>query len=314
VEGCIVLPRIAEARREGTVMSGEDQSERGTPPDGMRARAAKAEAPHAATGGGPPPLPPEQAPAAAPAARVRKAKPPPGIIMAGGVDMARGHAANIQPKALGSAQTPAVPRVVVSVETDPRRVPTAPRLIPAGRAPANATTNDGKASPWGAIAVEVVDKRDLPSANLPVTAPAPAAPEEKKGGGWLRYAVVLVLLLLAAGIVRRVRMAAGPDTSDAPQRTIAVAPPLPPEATADPTATAAPARRHYQGGALPAGADPAADLNAAAEADLLDAGIDPDASAEEELDAAVPRPRVAPPPPKPTFKPLFELPQEKAKE
>lgn len=302
-------------------MSGEDQSERGTPPDGMRARAAKAESSGAATGSGPPPLPPEQAPAAAPAARVKKAKPPPGMITAGGVDMARGHAANIQPKALGAAQTPAVPRVVVSAEkTDPRRARTMPRLSPGGGAPAaNAGNNDGKASPWGAIAVEVVDKRDLPSANLPVTAPAPAAPEEKKGGGWLRYAVVLVLLLLAAGIVRRVRMATGSDNSDAPQRTIAVAPPLPPEATAEPTAAAAAtARPRFQGGALPVGADPAADLNAAAEADLLDAGIDLDAStdldASEELDAAVPRPRVAPPPPKPTFKPLFELPQEKAKD
>lgn len=296
-------------------MSGEDQSERGTPPDGMRARAAKADSPGAAPGGGPPPLPPEQAPAAAPAARVKKAKPPPGIITAGGVDMARGHASNIQPKALGSAQTPAVPRVVVSAETDPRRARTMPRLMPGGGggAPANLANNVGKASPWGAIAVEVVDKRDLPSANLPVTAPAPAAPEEKKkGGGWLRYAVVLVLLLLAAGIVRRVRMATGSDDSGAPQRTIAVAPPLPPEATAEPTAAAAAtARPRYQGGALPVGADTAADLNAAAEADLLDAGIDLDASAEE-IDAAVPRPRAAPPPPKPTFKPLFELPHEKA--
>lgn len=292
-------------------MSGDDQSERGTPPDGMRARAAKAEAPRTPSGG-PPPLPPEQAPAAAPAARVKKAQPPPGIITAGGVDMARGHARNIQPKALGDAQTPAVPRVVVSVETDPRRARTMPRLSP-GRAPA-----DGKPSPWGAVAVEVVDKRDLPSANLPVTAPAPVAAQEekkKKGGVWLRYAVVLVLLLLAAGIVRRVRMASGPDTSGTPQRTIAVAPPLPPEATADPTAAAATPRPRHQGGALAAGTDPAVDLNAAAEADLLDAGLDPDAFTDsEELDAAVPRPRVAPPPPKPTFKPLFELPQEKAKE
>ena len=301
-------------------MSGDDQSERGTPPDGMRARAAKADSPRPASGA-PPPLPDQAAPAAAPAAKVRNAKPPPGIIMAGGVDMARGHAANIQPKTLGSAQTPEVPRVVLSVETDSRRARTMPRLIPAGKpngalfpAPAPAS-GDGKASPWGAAAVEVVDKRDLPSANLPVTAPAPVAPEKQKGGGWLRYAVVLMLLLLAAGVVRRVRMATGSDPSSSPQRTVAVAPPLPPEATADPTATAA-ARPRYQGGPVPAGADPSADPSAeAADASAEDL----DASAED-LDAApdpsaiAPRPRAAPPPPKPTFKPLFELPQEKAKE
>jgi hypothetical protein len=239
--------------------------------------------------------------------------------MAGGVDMARGHAANIQPKTLGSALTPEVPRVVLSVETDSRRARTMPRLIPAGKSngalfPAP-ETGEGKASPWGAAAVEVVDKRDLPSANLPVTAPAPAAPAKQKGGGWMRYAVVLMLVLLAAGVVRRVRMATGSDSSGSPQRTIAVAPPLPPEAIAEPTATAA-ARPRYLGGPLPSGVDPSADPSA----DAADASAEElDASAEE-LDAApdpsaiAPRPRAAPPPPKPTFKPLFELPHEKAKE
>jgi hypothetical protein len=308
-------------------MSGDDQSERGTPPDGMRARAAKAESPRPASGA-PPPLPDQAAPAAATPARVRKAKPPPGIIMAGGVDMARGHAANIQPKTLGSAHTPEVPRVVLSVETDSRRARTMPRLIPAGKSngalfPAPApgqvpypSGGDGKASPWGAVAVEVVDKRDLPSANLPVTAPAPAAKEEKKGGGWLRYAVVLMLLLLTAGVVRRVRMATGSDPTSSPQRTVAVAPPLPAEATAEPsTVAAAAARPRTQGGALPAGADPGADPSL----DEADAGVEELDASFEELDAALdpaiaPARRVAPPPPKPTFKPLFELPHEKANE
>lgn len=301
-------------------MSGEDQSERGTPPDGMRARAAKAEAPRAAAGG-PPPLPEQAAPA--PAARVKQAKAPPGIIMAGGVDMARAHAANIQPKTLGAAHTPEVPRVVLSAETDSRRARTMPRLIPAGKPngalfpPPEAAPGEGKASPWSAAPVEVVDKRDLPSANLPVAAPAPVAPVKKKGGGWLRYAVVLMLLLLAAGVVRRVRMATGSDSSSTPQRTMAIAPPLPPEATAEPTATAA-ARPRYQGGPLPSGVDPSAEPSADPSTDA-DAAVDLDASVED-LDAApdpsaiAPRPRVAPPPPKPTFKPLFELPQEKAQE
>lgn len=303
-------------------MSGEDQAERGTPPDGVRARAAKAESPRPASGA-PPPLPEQAAPAGTPA-RVKKAKPPPGIIMVGGVDMARGHAANIQPKTLGSAHTPEVPRVVLSVETDSRRARTMPRLIPGGKSngalfpPPPPGTEEGKASPWGAAAVEVVDKRDLPSANLPVTAPAPAEPAKKKGGGWLRYGVVLMLILLAAGVVRRVRMATGSDDPvSSPQRTVAVAPPLPPEAIAEPTATAAAARPRYLGGPLPSGADPSADPAA----DTADAAAEELDASFEDLDAApdpavtiAPRPRAAPPPPKPTFKPLFELPHEKAPE
>jgi hypothetical protein len=288
-------------------MSGEDRTERGTPPDGMRGRAAKAEPrPEAA----PPPLPDAAAPASAPAAKVRTPKPPPGIITAGGVDMARGHAANIQPRAQSAALTPAVPRVVLSVETDPRRVPTAPRLIPGGKTERErpAATAGAAASPWGAAPIEVLDKRDLPSANLPVAVP-PVAPVKRKSGGWLRYAVMLMLLLVAAGVVRRVRGMGGADATDAPQRTIAVAPPLPPEATADPTATANARPRNLPAPA-PSGADPTAPS--------ADPSADPstEASAEAPPEASVvaPRPRLAPPPPKPTFKPLFELPQEKAKE
>lgn len=306
-------------------MSGEDQAERGTPPDGMRARAAKAEQPH--PGGGPPPLP-DAAPASAPAPKVRKQKPPPGFISGGALDMARGHAANIQPKA-HEALTPPVPRVVLTVETDTRRVPTMPRLI-AGKGeserppPAVMEAADAAAlaaagpSPWGKAAVEVVDKRDLPSANLPV-APAPVVATEKpKSSGWLRYAVVLMLVLLTAGIVRRVRgMSTTEVATGSPRRTIAVAPPLPPEdSTADPAATAT-AHVRSVAALAPVEADPAAAPSADPSADpLADPSADP--SAEAAVDPAVgvarPRPRLAPPPPKPTFKPLFELPQEKAKE
>ena len=293
-------------------MSGENRTDRDTPPDSMRARTARAESLRAADG--PPPLPDHnKAGPPPPAARTRKDKPPPGIITAGGVDMARGHARNIQPKELGPAHTPAVPRVVLSGEMDPRRVPTAPRLnvsVKPGNALAAAAGGAAAASPWSTAAVEVVDKRDLPSANLPV-APAPVVPEKKeKGGGWLRFAVVVVLLLLAAGIVRRVRIAmSGPEAAGDPQRTYAQAPPLPPEATADPTATAAARPRALA--AAPAEGDTAAapsDDAADASADL-DAEVAPDPSAL----ALVPR-RQAPAPPKPTFKPLFELPQEKVKE
>ena len=324
-------------------MSGEDQAERGTPPDGMRARTARAEQPRPA-GGAPPPLPEAGAPASSSTPKVRKQKPPPGFISAGGVDMARGHAGNIQPKVLGAA-TPPPPKVVLSVETDTRRVPTAPRLIAGGKgdserpppavlaaavaagAVAAATATPGAspwgapvasvasvagepaASPWGAAAVEVVDKRDLPSANLPVAPPPPVAPVKPKSNGWLRYAVVLMLVLLAAGVVRRVRgMGGSAEVTSTPQRTVAVAPPLDPEATADPTGTAA-ARPRTLPAQAPSGADPTA-------APSADATADPSAEVAPDPSAAVvaPRPRLAPPPPKPKFKPLFEFPEEKAKE
>ena len=234
--------------------------------------------------------------------------------------MARGHAGNIQPKA-HEALTPPVPRVVLTVETDTRRVPTMPRLI-TGKGeserppPAVMEAADAAAlaaagpSPWGTAAVEVLDKRDLPSANLPVAPPPVVVPEKPKSSGWLRYAVVLMLVLLAAGIVRRVRgMSSTEVATGAPQRTIAVAPPLPPEDTpADPAATAIAHARNVAALA-PAEADPTAAPGA-------DPSADP--SAEAAPDPAVgvlaPRPRFAPPPPKPKFKPLFEFPAEKAKE
>ena len=295
-------------------MSGEDRAERGTPPDGMRARAAKAEQPRAASG--PPPLPDAADPAPAPAPKVKREKPPPAFISGGALDSGRGHAANILPRA-PVAPTPAPPRVVLTVETDSRRVPTAPRLIAGGKGdserppPAVMEAADAAAlaaaspSPWGTAAVEVVDKRDLPSANLPIVAAPVIAPQKPRSSGWLRYAVVLMMVLLAAGVVRRVRGMGGPEAATAPpSRTIAVAPPLDPEAAASPTAIAT---AHVRSVAALAPADP--DPSAAPSADP---SAEP--SAEPTVGLVAPRPRLAPPPPRPTFKPLFELPAEKAKE
>lgn len=240
--------------------------------------------------------------------------------------MARGHAANISPKA-PVAPTPAPPRVVLTVETDSRRVPTAPRLIAGGKGdserppPAVMEAADAAAlaaaspSPWGTAAVEVVDKRDLPSANLPI-APAPViAPQKPKSNGWLRYAVVLMLLLLTAGIVRRVRGMGGPEAATiTPSRTIAVAPPLDPEATADPIATAT-AHARTVAALAPVDPDPSAAPSADPSAEpALEATAEPTAEATAAAGVVAPRPRLAPPPPKPTFKPLFELPAEKVKE
>jgi hypothetical protein len=216
--------------------------------------------------------------------------------------------------------------VVLTVETDARRVPTAPRLITVGskgdseRPPPAVMEAADKAalaaaspSPWGAAAVEVLDKRDLPSANLPIVAAPVIAPQKPKSSGWLRYAVVLMMVLLAAGVVRRVRGMGGPEAATGtPSRTIAVAPPLDPEATANPTATAT-AHVRSVAALAPAEADPSAAPSADPSAEpSAEASAEP--PAEATAGAIAPRPRLAPPPPKPTFKPLFELPAEKAKE
>jgi hypothetical protein len=69
---------------------------------------------------------------APPARPRRRAKPPPNIITAGGVDMARGHASGIQIRE-GVSPEPSTdqPRVVIAVETDLRKVPTHRRLLAA---------------------------------------------------------------------------------------------------------------------------------------------------------------------------------------
>jgi hypothetical protein len=65
-----------------------------------------------------------------PTLRPRKVRPPPGIITAGGVDMARAHAVGIEPR-ISNVPEPIVhePRVVVTVETNPTRVPTQKCLV-----------------------------------------------------------------------------------------------------------------------------------------------------------------------------------------
>lgn len=293
-------------------MSGEQ--DRKTPPQGARAIAASANKARPAAGGNPF-LDDGSAPPAA-SSRAKKPKPPPGIMSAGGMDMARAHAENILPKKNLPEQPSDMPRVVVTVETDPRRMPTNPKLIE-GKGdstrppPDEVAAKASGASPWATTAApELLDKRSLPSANLAIPAekaPPASAPAQRKQEPmpiWLRAAVVIVLLLLVAGVVKRLRLGR-PDDSSNPTRTVATAPPLPDEATANPTATAAPARDL----AARAPAPPTETADPSASADVpIDPSADPSAS------AAPHPPRLAPPPPRPTYKPLFELPQEKSKE
>src|SRR4051812_6259740 len=65
---------------------------------------------------------------ATPGVRQRRHKPPAGIISAGGVDMARAHASGIRLPEGVERKSLETRKVVVAVETDPRRVPTHPRM------------------------------------------------------------------------------------------------------------------------------------------------------------------------------------------
>jgi hypothetical protein len=265
--------------------------------------------------------------------RAKKPKPPPAIISAGGVDMARAHAANVQPKPQIEGRTAEVAKVVVAVETDPRRVRTGPRLAHSGvspdsnRTPAEKTLESARPpavaesaaaaagpSPWAAAPAEVLDKTALPSANLPKPEAAPPKDDRKKGSPlWLRLSAVATLLLLAFAVVRRFwLLPSGHEAGFGPVSTsIGVAPPLPDDPTAAPTATAAPSVALAPTPVV--AAPPPAAIDSAAALPAADATATGDAQTEPA--PATPRPRTtAPPPPKPTFKPLFELPQEKSKE
>lgn len=248
--------------------------------------------------------------------------------------MARGHAANVQPKSQVEARTPEVPKVVVAVETDPRRVRTGPRMAHSGvapdshRAPAEKTLESARPppvsaaaapagpSPWASAPAEVLDKKALPSANLPSPEAAPAEEETRKKGTplWLRLSAVATLLLLAFAIVRRLWIApSGREATFGPVSTsIGVAPPLPDDPTTAATTTAeatADAPPPPVLAALPP--TPADSAAGSPTAEPATSAVDQPA----EPTPASPRPRTsAPPPPKPTFKPLFELPQEKSKE
>src|SRR4051812_43577798 len=64
-----------------------------------------------------------------PPIRSRKAKPAPAMMTAGGVDMARAHASGIKVREAMPEQPVEQAKVVVAVETDPRKVPTHKRLL-----------------------------------------------------------------------------------------------------------------------------------------------------------------------------------------
>ena len=243
----------------------------------------------------------------APPRRARKAKPPPGIITAGGVDMARAHASGIKVRdGVAAENTLDEPRVVVAVETDLRKVPTHRRLLDGrdaaeegARSPVLPAGSPQASSPWAAPASPgeaPLDRSALPSASAPQ--PELDAETLKRRRPrfplWMRVAAVLVLILLTAGLVRRVRLATG----DPPPPVVAVERTALPTLPAEPAPTPPPATARAPRSPVP----PVAPL---APEPRSTAG-EPEAKAGAGARAAR-----TPPPPRPAFTPPFQMPGEK---
>jgi hypothetical protein len=280
-------------------MNGEDErSRQGTPEGGTKP--VPKDNPRPAAGVNP------FLPEAPPAVPVRRrGKPPPGIISAGGVDMARAHASNIRPAADTELPRMETEKVVLSVETNPRRVQTM-RNLEALRPPTDGAAVAEGTSPWAQAAsagagagAEALDKTALPSSNLPRdrdTLVPSGKRREKQAAFWIRVATVVVALLLIAGLTRRLRMWTQRNEPAPPPP---VGGPLIPPPLPDESATSAPS------GAPTSGAR----VGAANPHNLEEPDIEPSAGPSAKVIRV--RPVAPPPPPKPTFAPLFELPQDK---
>jgi hypothetical protein len=261
---------------------------------------------------------------APPLPRARRMKPPPGIITAGGVDMARAHASGIQIREPGPEQKVDEPRVVLAVETDLRKVPTDKRLLEGRDANADGSraamlpgTPGHGATPMPSAAAggwsQAAAGPSAPGAELPAAAAAPvsaplpvAQPADRKIPVWMRVAMLLVGLLLVAGVLKRTGVILSDEPAAPAVTTFPAAPPPPPTPpppspppsveTAVPVATA-PAAPPPQTAVAPPEAPKAPPPP-----------VEPAATAAPSHSA---KPVQAPGPPKPTFKPPFELPSEK---
>jgi hypothetical protein len=204
----------------------------------------------------------------------------------------------------------ALPRVVLSIETDPRKVPTHRRLLEvrsrrdamppgSGRADPEAVAGDGGALPDGAPA----RSRDA----LPI---------------WLRVVLVVLSLVLVAGALMHLQprpQAPTVASVPAPQRaepwTARPPPPAEPGAAPPPlpvVASEAPRAPEAEPSAIPPARPAPRAVPSAAPDD--DTGDDTPARPPRPV---IKRPSPAPPPsppppaPKPTFAPPFQLPSEK---
>jgi hypothetical protein len=223
-----------------------------------------------------------------PALRPRRAKPPPNIITAGGVDMARGHASGIPIReGKGPEAASDLPRVVIAVETDLRKIPTHRRL----QAAAEAREKSAHPTPVATGAARAEGAVEAPGDQG--AAPAPP-PETKRLPIGLRLSFAALLLLLLVGVVRRANA-----PSPSPAVTAEVILPLPPS---PPAVSALP------GAPLPA-------ASASAQAEPRPEWVVPDDPPPPAPAAtSAPRPRVSRAPAAtthPCFTPPFELPAEK---
>lgn len=161
--------------------------------------------------------------------------------------MARAHASGIKLRD-NTAPEPTLnqPRVVVSVETDPRKVPTHKRLLE-GREPA-ADGSRAAMLPGGAIHTTPPSGGKAPPstrapaapASPPAAAPtaAPAIEPAGKLAAWARVGLVLVFLLLVVGIAQRFRPSAAYERASAARSAASIS--LPPSAAPAPVASAPP--------------------------------------------------------------------------
>ncbi len=182
-----------------------------------------------------------------PPVRQRRAKPPPGIITAGGVDMARAHASGIKLREQTAAE-PSLdqPRVVVAVEIDPRKVPTHKRLLE-GREHA---ADGARAAmlPGGSVNTTPRSGVDVPRAPTARAEPAAAVEPARRLPAWTRALLVTAVLLFVASAAQRLRpraatvtdgdsVAARPSPPPRAPAPIVAAPP-PPAVVAPPPPTA----------------------------------------------------------------------------
>jgi hypothetical protein len=231
----------------------------------------------------------------------KKAKPPPNIITAGGVDMARGHASGIQIREGGSAEpTVDQPRVVIGVETDLRKLPTHKRIVIRRDPAVEGAARHGHATPVSTGAarppkVEGESPGQTQHAPREVAGPPSPPPETRRLPVGMRLAFAAVLLLLLVGVAHRSRAPSPPPEEIAEERS----PPPPP-------LLAAPAFVEAPRPSVPPPSAVQVEVAAPAPAPApppLRAGV-----------VVAPRPIKAPAPPSPartTFTPPFQLPSEK---
>lgn len=171
-----------------------------------------------------------------PVPRAKRGKPPPAVITAGGVDMARAHAAGIRIREPGVVPRVDEPRVVLRVETDPRRIRT-PRRLLEGRDAGDGTR---------AALLPLTPSPVAAAPGAPTTQVRAAAAQVVRMPTWARVIGAAVIVAIVAGLARRAHiwLTSPPPPPPSPAATPAPPPPPAPKGTepvaAEPPPEAAP--------------------------------------------------------------------------